>query len=190
MYGIQTFAQYYVRDVLAVPNPIQLTGDLLASITLALIVFAIFGGWAGDRIGHKRMLSVASGIGAIGCFSLMAARTPATLLGFGSILGVGIGLFLTSNWALANQLAPSEQAGKYLGLTNLATAGAGVFGRLEGPLIDWLNQAQAGAWWGYNMIFILGMICMLWSAWLLRGVWVEAQAPASRYQNSGTHRSP
>lgn len=190
VYGIQAFAQYYVRDVLAVPNPIQLTGDLLASITLALIFFAIFGGWAGDRIGHRRMLFIASGIGAVGCLSLMAARTPATLLGFGSILGVGIGLFLTSNWALANQLAPPEEAGKYLGLTNLATAGAGVFGRLEGPLIDLLNRARPGAWWGYMMIFILGMVFMLFSAWLLRGFQGEVQAPASRYQKSGTQRSP
>jgi MFS family permease len=170
VYGIQTFAQYYVRDVLAVPNPIKLTGDLLASITLALIFFAVLGGWIGDRVGHRRMLSIASGIGALGCLSLLAGRTPATLLAFGSVLGVGIGLFLTSNWALANQLAPPEAAGRYLGLTNLATAGAGVFGRLEGPLIDLLNRAQAGAWWGYTLIFILGALCMLISAWLLKGV--------------------
>ena len=44
---------------------------------------------------------------------------------FGSLLGAGIGLFLTSNWALANSLAPEGEAGKYLGLTNLATAGSG-----------------------------------------------------------------
>jgi len=171
VYGIQTFAQYYVRDVLAVPNPIQLTGDLLAAITLALILFALLGGWLGDRFGHRRVLKVASVIGALGCLSLLWARTPGTLLAFGAILGVGIGLFLTSNWALATQQAPLEQAGKYLGLTNLATAGAGVLGRLEGPMIDVLNNAAPGAWWGYSALFLLGMVCMLLSAWLLK--WVK-----------------
>lgn len=179
IYGIQTFAQYYVRDVLAAPNPIQLTGDLLAAITLSLIVFALAGGWLGDRFGHKRMSLVASGVGAIGCVLLLWARSPVTLLLFGSVLGVGIGLFLTANWALANELAPAAEAGKFLGLTNLATAGAGAIGRLEGPLIDVLNNARPGAWWGYHALFLLGVLCILLSAWFLRWVTTEEIRPHS-----------
>ena len=167
IYGIQTFAQYYVRDVLAVPNPIALTGNLLATITLALMVFAVGGGWLGDRFGHKAMSLVASLIGALGCVLLLWARTPETLLIFGSVVGMGIGLFLTANWALCNQLAPADQAGKFLGLTNLATAGAGAIGRLEGPLIDLGNNANPGVWWGYSGLFIAGAVCILFSAVLL-----------------------
>ena len=167
IYGIQTFAQYYVRDVLAVPNPIQLTGNLLAVITLALIFFAVLGGWLGDQIGHRRMSALASLIGALGCLALVWARTPNTLLAFGSLLGVGIGLFLTANWAMANQLAPAEEAGKFLGLTNLATAGAGMIGRLEGPLIDLFNNLWPGLWWGYTGLFLMGVACLLVSAVLL-----------------------
>jgi MFS family permease len=170
IYGIQTFAQYYVRDVLAVPNPIQLTGNLLAAITLALIFFAVLGGWLGDRIGHRRMSALASLIGALGCLALVWARTPATLLAFGSLLGMGIGLFLTANWAMANQLAPAAEAGKFLGLTNLATAGAGVIGRLEGPLIDLFNNWWPGLWWGYTGLFLAGAVCLLASAVLLRKI--------------------
>jgi MFS family permease len=167
IYGIQAFAQYYVRDVLAVANPIALTGNLLATITLALIVFALAGGWLGDRFGHKVMSLAASLVGAAGCVLLAWARTPETLLAFGSVLGVGIGLFLTANWALCNQLAPSDQAGKFLGLTNLATAGAGAIGRLEGPLIDLGNNANPGVWWGYTGLFLSGALCILLSAILL-----------------------
>lgn len=170
IYGIQTFAQYYVRDVLAVPNPIQLTGNLLAAITLALIFFAVLGGWLGDRIGHRRLSAVASLIGALGCLALVWARTPATLLVFGSLLGTGIGMFLTANWAMANQLAPAAEAGKFLGLTNLATAGAGVIGRLEGPLIDLFNNWRPGLWWGYTGLFLAGAVCLLVSAILLRKI--------------------
>ncbi|HWQ84407.1 MAG TPA: MFS transporter, partial [Anaerolineales bacterium] len=43
IYDIQVFAQYYVRDVIRTSNPVQLTGDLLAVITLGLIVFALLG---------------------------------------------------------------------------------------------------------------------------------------------------
>ena len=170
IYGVQSFAQYYVRDVLAVANPIELTGNLLAAITLALIFFALAGGWLGDRIGHMRVSLLASLFGFLGCMLMIWARTPETLLVYGSIFGVGIGLFLTANWALANELAPQAEAGKFMGLTNLATAGAAAVGRLEGPLIDALNNARPGAWLGYMGLFLTGAICILASAFLLTAV--------------------
>jgi hypothetical protein len=79
-------------------------------------------------------------------------------------------LFLTANWALANELAPAAAAGKFLGLTNLATAGAGAVGRLQGPMIDVLNNARPGAFWGYTALFVLAALCVLVSALLLRRV--------------------
>jgi MFS family permease len=93
---------------------------------------------------------------------------------FGSVLGAGIGLFLTSNWALANSLAPQEEAGKYLGLTNLATAGAAALSRLEGPVLDTLNGAWPGAWIGYRGLFIFGAVCMLLSLFFLRKIHVKS----------------
>jgi MFS family permease len=95
------------------------------------------------------------------------------LLIFGSLFGAGIGLFLTANWALANTLAPQAEAGKYLGLTNLATAGSAALARLEGPVLDWLNAAQPGAWIGYKGLFIFGAIVIFLSAFILRKIDVE-----------------
>lgn len=174
IYDIQIFAQYYVRDVIQTPNPVKLTGDLLAVITLGLIAFALLGGWLGDRLGgvegHKKILALAGVISSLGCLLMLTVRTPAGLLGFGSVLGMGIGLFLTSNWALAARLAPLDAAGKFLGFTNLATAGAGAVARLTGPLIDLGNNAAAGEFWGYTGMFLFGALCTLLSAWLLRRV--------------------
>ncbi len=170
IYGIQAFALYYVRDVLKAANPAQLTGDLLASLTIALMAFAVVGGWLSDRVGHKRLLVVGHLLSAVGCVLLLFAHTPATLLAFGSVLGAGIGLFITANWALANQLAPAAEVGKYMGLTNLATAGSGALGRLEGPLIDVLNNAYPGVFAGYFMLFGLGAFCTLVSIFLLAKV--------------------
>jgi MFS family permease len=177
VYGIQTFAQYFVRDVIRAENPIQLTGDLLVAITVALVIFSVAGGWMGDRWGHHRVSAAASLIGGVGCFLLLAARTPETLLLFGGITGAGVGLFLTANWAMAMRLSPPSQAGKFLGLTNLATAGAGAFGRLEGPMIDVLNNLVDGAWLGYTALFILAGVAMFVSAVLLRQV-MRLSAPA------------
>jgi MFS family permease len=167
IYDIQVFAQYYIRDVIATDNPVKLTGDLLASITLALIACALGAGWLGDRLGHRKVQYVASAVGTLGCLLLLMARTPQTLLIYGGVVGVGIGLFLTSNWALVNRLAPVAEAGVFLGLTNLATAGSGAVGRLLGPVIDLLNNANPGSFAGYTAMFIFGAVCTGASALLL-----------------------
>jgi hypothetical protein len=68
---------------------------------------------------------------------------------------------------LSNRLAPPDQAGKFLGLTNLATAGAGALSRLEGPLIDMTNNAIPGMWMGYTGMFVFGSICAIISLVML-----------------------
>ncbi|HZD55970.1 MAG TPA: MFS transporter [Anaerolineales bacterium] len=178
VYGVQVFAQYYVRDVLIPVNPVQLTGNLMGAIALGITLFALLGGWLGDRFGHKRILVFASVVGSIGFLLMIGARTAGTLLVFGSVVGIGTGLFSTANWALANELAPSAQAGKYLGLTNLATGGAAAMGRLVGPVIDLLNNANPGAFWGYIFLFVSGSVLLLVSAWLLRWVPVGSRPAA------------
>ncbi|MBL7161608.1 MAG: MFS transporter [Anaerolineales bacterium] len=170
IYAVQSFAQYFIRDVIATPNPVKLTGDLMAAIALPLIAFAVGGGWLGDRLGHRKILYFASGIGIVGSLALMTARTPTQVLIYGAILGLGLGLFLTSNWALLSRMAPVAQAGAYLGLTNLATAGSAASGRLIGPAIDWLNNLNPGAYNGYTAMFAFGAICVLLSAVLLTRV--------------------
>jgi MFS family permease len=168
IYGVQAFAQNYLRDALHVPNPVQLTGNLLAALALALTGLAVAGGWLADRFGAKRILFVAGLLMGAGMCLLMVAHTTPQLLASGAVVGAGIGLFLTSSWALANRLAPAMEAGKYLGLTNIATAGAAALARLQGPLIDWGNNARPGAWQGYTGMFLFGAVCAAASVVMLR----------------------
>lgn len=167
VYGIQTFLQYYLRDVFQAPNPARQTGDLMAVIAVTLVALSVSGGWLVDRLGAKKVLYGAGVLGVLGSLLLLSARTPLALTLYGCIFGAGVGLFVTANWALATRLAPAAEAGKYLGLTNIATAGAGALSRLEGPLIDLANNALPGAWLGYYALFITGALGALVSMWLL-----------------------
>ena len=170
IYGVQTFAQYYLQDVIQVPDPPKQTGDLLAALTVALVILVLIGGWLSDKYGAKKVLIAATYVSALGIFLMFFAKDMRGLLIFGAVFGAGIGLFLTSNWALANSLAPGDEAGKYLGLTNLATAGSAAMARLEGPALDWLNAAYPGAWIGYKSLFIFGGLCILSSVLILRKI--------------------
>ena len=170
IFGVQAFAQYYLQDVLKVPDPPRQTGDLMAALTVGLVVLVLVGGWLTDRFGAKRVIYIASFVSTLGMLSMLLARDMSGLTIIGGFLGAGIGLFLTANWALANALAPSEEAGKYLGLTNLATAGSGALARLEGPALDALNNYAPGEWMGYKAMFIFGAACILISVILLRRI--------------------
>jgi MFS family permease len=66
-------------------------------------------------------------------------------------------MFLPSNWALATDILPQGEEARYLGLTNIATAGASALARLIGPVIDLLNAHRTGL--GYSAM--LG-VCMLY----------------------------
>ena len=175
IYGMQTFAQYYLQDVLRVPDPPKQTGDLLAALTITMVILVLLAGRLTDRYGAKRILSVGTFIAAGGMLLMLLASDMRGLTVFGSVLGAGIGLFLTSNWALANSLAPQQEAGKYLGLTNLATAGSAALSRLEGPVLDSLNAAWPDAWVGYRGLFIFGAVCMLLSLFFLRKIHVKSE---------------
>jgi MFS family permease len=167
IYGVQAFAQYYLQDVLQVPDPPKQTGDLMAVLTITLIIMTLVGGWLSDKFGTKRILKIASYLTALGMLLMLLVQDMRSVMIFGSFLGAGIGLFLTANWALANQLAPGDEAGKFLGLTNIATAGSAAIARLEGPAIDWLNGYHPGQWLGYTGMFVFGAVCMVLSVFLL-----------------------
>ena len=175
IYGLQVFAQYYLQDVLRVPDPPKQTGDLLAALTITMIILILFAGWLTDKYGAKRILVIGTLVAAGGMLLMLLAIDVRGLTIFGSVLGAGIGLFLTSNWALANSLAPQEEAGKFLGLTNLATAGSAALARLEGPVLDWLNAMWPGAWIGYKGLFIFGAVSMLLSLFFLRRIHVKSE---------------
>ena len=70
------------------------------------------------------------------------------------------------NWALCTNLVPPEEAGRYLGISNLAGAGAGMIGAGIGGLVaDYLNGYYP--WLGYftifagfAVIFLLSLVCL------------------------------
>jgi MFS family permease len=159
--SIQGFAQYFLRDVLQVPNPATMTTILLAVVALFLLPSAIFGGILADKFGRKRLVALAGLIGAAGTGLLLISRTFPLVIVSGSIIGLGAGTFMATNWALGTDLVPPKEAGKYLGISNLAGAGAGIVGAgIGGPMADYFNLINPGL--GYIVIFaIYGMLMLL-----------------------------
>lgn len=170
IYGFQSFAQYFIRDKFPDQNPIAFTQIVMGTFVVVLIIFSLLSGYMGDRYGRKRIHILSGFIGALGAVLLIFAHSPAQLIAYGCFMGIGLGIFMSTNWAMANQMAPAAEAGKYMGLTNIATAGSAAIARLEGPMIDGFNNAAPGHWVGWTVLFALSAALMLCSSLAMRNV--------------------
>jgi MFS family permease len=172
--SIQGFAQYFLSDVLHIPNAATMTTVLLAIVAIFLIATALGGGYLADRIGHKRLVALSGLISAGGTLLLLFSPNLPLVLVSGSIIGIGAGTFMATNWALGTDLAPPQEAGRYLGISNLAGAGAGIVGAgIGGPMADFFNGLRPGL--GYLVIFALYGALFLLSVAALTRVKVAAR---------------
>ena len=86
----------------------------------------------------------------------------AVILGFA--IGVGFGSFLSVDWAFITDVIPADEAGRFMGFSNIATAGSGIIARLSaGWLLDYFNAGPRilGLPGGYPVIFSLFALWMI-----------------------------
>jgi Na+/melibiose symporter-like transporter len=152
--SIQGFALYFLKDVLNVPNAAKATANLMMVVGICTIASALPSGWLSDKFGRKRLVALAGIVAAVGTVGLFLAQNMTMVTVCGVIIGLSVGIFMTVNWALGTDLVPAAEAGLYLGVSNLAGAGAGVVGAgIGGPMADFFNAYQRGL--GYLVIFAI-----------------------------------
>ena len=90
---------------------------------------------------------------AAGILMLLLGPSYGYIIIGGALQGVAVGAFMSSNWALATDLVPKTEVARYLGLTNLATAGGAALARAIGPAIDFFNGYAPGL--GYKIMLLV-----------------------------------
>ncbi len=168
--SLQGVALYFLGDVVHVANPAATTGNLMLVIGLLTVLSALPSGMLCDRFGRKPLLMGSGLVAGAGIVLLMLASDLPLIYFSASLVGLAAGVFMTTNWALGTDLAPRAESGRFLGISNLAGAGAGAVGAsIGGPLTDYFNALQPGL--GYQVIFGLFAVCFLLSALAL--AWVR-----------------
>lgn len=172
--SIQTYAAFFLMSAFAITREEAITtaANLLMAVGVCTLLTALPSGWLADRVGRRRLIGAAGVVAAVGTAiivgTIAAPSLPLMYVG-GITIGLAAGVFMTTNWALGTDLAPSEEAGRYLGVSNLAGAGAGVVGAgIGGPLADYLNGYRPGL--GYFVVFGCYGLLFLLSAVSLIGV--------------------
>jgi MFS family permease len=180
--SIQGFAPFFLMYAFGVnaERGAAMTGQLMTVVGIFTLISALPAGWLSDKAGQKNLLGLSGLLGAAGTAVVLGTVWLPNLVMIyigGSILGLGTGLFVTINWSLGTQLVPPQEAGRYLGVSNLAGAGAGIIGSgIGGLLADLLNASLPGL--GYFVIFSGYLLLFLLSSLSLLGISRQVSVPA------------
>ncbi len=110
---------------------------LVALVAVGTVASVVPAARISDRVGRKRVIWASCAVSAIGLATVAAAPSlPFAFLG-ALLYGISAGMFLAVDWALMTDIIPKASSGRYMGLSNVATASAGVLAiAVGGTLMD------------------------------------------------------
>lgn len=164
--ALNTFLLFYVIKVIGLrqDDAQRYIGQLSTVLGAALVVVSIPAGWLADRIGRKPLVIIAGVIASLGTLIILFMQNLTYITIAGMVIGMGIGMFLSANWALITDIVPRDEAARYLGVANIATAGGSAIARLlGGVIIDPLNAAFRSSSAGYVALYAIAAIMFITS---------------------------
>jgi MFS family permease len=161
--NIATFLLFFLQERFA-----HLEGEKAAGpaatiamyVGIFILLTAVPSGWLADRFGKKSLIAVAGLLGAGGIAVIVLSDSMTAIYIAASLVGAGVCLGYSANGALGTEIVPREQAGRFLGLSNLAGAGAGAIGAyVGGPIADSLGYTFILGLYGF--LFLLSILALL-----------------------------
>jgi MFS family permease len=182
--GIQRFAAYFIGDSfrgrydvfgIGLGSAQTATSVVLATLILVGIATTYPAVRLSDRIGRRAVIVVAACCGAVSFLLIFFAASLTQVVVFAIPAALCFGGVASVDWAFMADLAPAGRAGKFLGFSNLATAGSQAAApTILGPVIDAVNRHTATAsgpgTGGYKVLFATGAVFFLLGAAVLRRV--------------------
>jgi MFS family permease len=111
-----------------------------------------------DRVGRKPVIYAACGIGAVGVTIVALAPTTGVALIGAALFGASAGMFLSVDWALMTDIIPKAEAGRYMGISNVATGASTPLSLAVGGLIiDAVNTSTGTLDLGPRVAFLAGV---------------------------------
>jgi Na+/melibiose symporter-like transporter len=162
---LRTFGLYYISDIPEITNPVKVVADLTIIIGIFLVLVVYPAGYLADKIGRKAIVIASGLVGVIGVGIMIFLHSYTWILVGGAFIGVANGSFMSASWAMATDLVNKGEEGRYMGLTNIATAGAGIIAAFSGPVIDWINEMSSGL--GYQIVLGACIVLLLGSTLLV-----------------------
>jgi MFS family permease len=186
---LQAFAYLYLRNVLGMTKSEALPASipLLLATAGAALISAVPGAQISNRVGRKPVLFVAIGSGIVGGLLLAFTGSYAVVIVGAVFIGVCSGVFLGVDWALMTDIIPKAESGRYMGISNIAVAGAGPLATTIGGILTFVLGGVLAlnsdiAWRG---VFVLLAVELLLGALALRNVTEPPRAGQAAAEMAG-----
>jgi MFS family permease len=177
------FGVFYIQNALGMgaDDAATAVNPLLGVLLAVALLTSVPGGRLSTRIGRKPVIFGAIACGAVSA-ALMAIVPSYPLLLLSIIpLGACLGAFLAVDWALMTDIIPKAESGRYMGISNVVTAGSGLIANASGALLAAGVIVLSGdANLGYRSIMVLMVVEFGLGAWALRHVREPARGRAVR----------
>ena len=155
--NLSGFAVYFLQAKLGLQGEAAAgpASKLMMVVGIMILLCALPSGWLADRVGRKLLVGISGLAAGLGTMMLVLVPNMDMIFVGGGIIGAATGMFFTTNWALGTDLVPEQEAGRYLGISNLAGAGAGAVGSyIGGPIADYFTvHVPQSPGLGYVLIF-------------------------------------
>jgi MFS family permease len=143
---------------------------MLVVVALGNVIAVVPASRLSDRIGRKPIIYAACLIGAIGVsMTALAPHIAWAIVGAG-LFGMSAGTFLAVDWALMTDIIPRASAGRYMGLSNVATGSAPLFAAVIGGIVFDVVAHNAGEATAPRAAFLVAVALYGIAALLLRPV--------------------
>ncbi|NLL89546.1 MAG: MFS transporter [Dehalococcoidales bacterium] len=152
---IQQFALYFLMYI-GVPDPASAAAKFLILAVAGMLIVVYPAGRLSDKIGRKPIAMISAFIGAFGILLIILSKDYNTIMVAAGFIGVALGGFSSTNWAMAIDMVSAGEEARYLGIANMATAGAGALARLIGPVIDFFEKQSLGT--GYQVMLFTCLV--------------------------------
>ena len=155
--NLSSFVLYFIQERFpqyqgsAAAGP---TSRLMLVVGISILIISLPSGWLTDKFGKKPLIFASGILASIG--TLLVILTPSMPLIYvgGVLIGLASGIFFVANWALGTELVPQKEAGRWLGISNLAGAGAGAIGGyIGGPIGDGAGYIVLMGLYGFLFLF-------------------------------------
>ncbi|MBV8527247.1 MAG: MFS transporter [Candidatus Dormibacteraeota bacterium] len=165
---IQRFAANYLRDTfhdyhvfgINLGGAQAATGIVFAVVILCGLLATYPAVRLSERTGRRPILVAATVVGAAGSALFLVAGSLTVVVLVAMLVGVAWGMLVSVDWAYMVDLAPRDRSGKFLGFSNVATAGSQAAAPFAlGPVIDAVNRSTGTG--GYKVLFAAAAIFML-----------------------------
>jgi len=149
----------------------QSVTPILGVLIVAALSSAVPGGRISSRIGRKPVIYAAIAFGLLAAALFAIAPAYWVVLVASVPLGICLGVFLAVDWALMTDIIPKAESGRYMGISNVVTAGSGLIAIGTGAAVAAaVIFVTDNASLGYRAMMVVMLAEFVVGAWALMHV--------------------